>query len=403
MAANIGHLAVLISAQTAPLQKDMNTAAKIAGDGAKKMKDEVDRKGTLWGDFFRGAFLLSQFKKLVNVVRMGVKSLSDSGDAASVAAQKGLAEYDAAMNRIAATLAKALAPALGFAARGLANTAKAFEDLIDVYQFDVFGDGLDKEMRRRDQADRDFQRMIKQRKAEAEAIKKFNQDVEKFRPSVDALRDPFQVARDRVLEIEKALADGVLTSRELADNLIRVANDDALKTLGLVFDPSPIDKYFQKLRDLDTAFERLMITAEEWYDLTDKATAQFLDSANLSIKSDFDTYLEKVEQLNQLRANGWIEEAEFLQMYGAQVEKLAATQEKLAESKSPEALIRGTAAAFSAINAFQRGKPDSKRDAIDVITRAAKEQAERDAEQIRLGKEANRHLAKFANIEAMGP
>ena len=405
MAATIGHLAVLISAQTAPLTKDMNKAAKIAGDGAKKMQDEVGKRGgpSMWGNFFRGAFLLGMFHKMVGAVKAGVEALEKSGDVAAVAARKGLNDYDAAIGRITGSLAKSLAPAIARSAQGLATLAEAFEDLIDVYQFDVFGSGLDKELSRRVEAQREYTKQLRLQKEAAAALALQQDEIGFFNPQVEALDSAFRKHEKYIERVEAGLKMGAIFNRMTADALIDASRTEALKSIGAAFDDAPIEKYFQTLRDINKAFDRLKMSTEEWTDLTTKATEQFLESSGLSVKSEFDVYLEKVEMLNRLRRTGWIEEEQYARMLGAQVEKLAATQEKLAESKAPEALIKGSAAAYSAINEFQRGKPGGGKDAAEIIKRAAAEQAERDAEQIRIGREANRHLAKFANIEAMGP
>lgn len=357
MAATIASTAILISAQTAPLARDMRTAAKIVGDGTDKMKQEVDRKGTLWGSFFRGAFAIAMFNRLVRNIREGVKAMQESGDAGAEAAAKGLKQYDDAIKRIQISIAKALIPAVSKLGEGIADTVEAVEDLVDIWQFMIVSgkgeqgliDELGRRARIQDELTAKNAKMAADlEKADAQ-MKTFVARAAKIKPLFDQIADPLQKHLDLVKEINTLVEDQGAAAK-------MVANE------------------FDKLQS------KLGIAPE---------------------LSAFEKFTQVFENLHAVRRAGLLDEIQFARLLGQQVEKLAVKE--AAQQTPPEALMRGSAAAFSAINAFQRGTPDTKMDAAAAIERAAKEQAERDREQIRLGKEANKHLQKFAEIEVMAP
>lgn len=348
MAATIASTAILISAQTAPLARDMRTAQKIVGDGAQKMKDEVDRKGSMWGSFFRTAFAVAMFKRLVRSIREGTEELKKSGDAGAEAAAKGLKAYDDAIRRIEMSLAKALAPAIANIGEGIADTSDALEDLIDVWQFAIIngkGDqGLVDELGRRIEI---IERLKRERAAKNAAdfeakdrFDKFMAGAKKIRPLFDEIITPLEKHLELVDLITRRVVDEGQAAKMLANE-----RDKLRKSMGLEKELSDIEQFHKKVDDLQ-AFKRL----------------------------------------------GYMEDLEFYEMLGAAIEKLAAGQKAL-ENKPPEALIRGTAAAFSAINAFQRGG-ETKKDAAAIIAAGQKRGIEQRDELIRLGKEAARANVK---------
>lgn len=403
MAVTIASTAILISAQTAPLQRDMRAAQKIVGDGAGKMKDEVDRKGSLWGTFFRSAFAMSMFHRLARNIREGVNALKDSGDVAGEAAAKGLKEYDEAIKRIQMSLAKAFAPAIGKIGNAVANIGNAFEDLVDVFQFDVFGDGLLEELKRRDLINRELVRQIELQKKLKAAQIEFNKEWEFFFNMQQDLTGPITKLEAFVKRVEGFFAAGGL-DLDFADMLIEDAREKTRKILGLIPDKTPLEEYQQQMENIKNALEHLLIEAGQAGQATGRAIDKLMKDSGFETTTPFDKFNESLSKLNALRHAGLLTEERYAQLLGIQVQELDKANEKAAERAGPpEALMRGTAAAFSAINAFQRGQPDSKLDAAKVQAEAAKRAADQRAEQIRLGKEANKHLQKIGEIEAMGP
>lgn len=354
MAATIGHLAVLISAQTAPLQKDMNKAAKIAGDGARQMKDEVSRQGSLWGSFFRGAFALAMFKRMVREIEHGAEILRKANDPDSKAVDAHLKRYHDGLNQFAAMMAKVVSPILGEIGDMLNRTAKELQDIIDIADaVSSKGNTLDNLNRIQDER-KAKQRLLREEKfANAEknaAMKLFMDRAARIKPLFDELESPLEKHLKLIKEIKSLVMDEGQAAKMIANE-----TEKLIKALNLTPEMS--------------AFER---------------------------------YSTAVQDIESLRRTNLIDEYQMMQMLGQQVEKLAASQKDLAEAnKSPEALMRGSAAAFSAINAFQRGKPQA--DAAKVAAEAAARAQEQRAEQIRLGKEIAQSTRKFANIEAMGP
>lgn len=440
MAVPIASTAIKISALTDGLKADMARAGKIVEGGTKNMMNSEQQyqnmlqkraqsiqtnkrmekdlaamglgpegKRSAWGNAFRSVFAMAVFKRGVDFLRQGAKAMEESGDAAGLAASQGLKAYDDALNRISATLAKAFAPTIGFVAERMAALAEAVESLIDVFQFEVFGDGLVAEMARRDE----LSEKLKKELALKEQIKKMKpaeQDLNQlgkfFEDQAESMKGPVEKHLDFTGKVLQHFFGAGNRLKDFQQGNVLIEHDfqKLLKTMGLAAELDPFEKWTQSLDELYELVELGMLKMGDFNSIVLGSGDRLLASSGLAAQSPLDAYMEAADKLNMVRERGQLTEERYAQLLGIQVQKLGESNKKLAERPGPpEALIRGSAAAFSAMNAFARGTGETKQDAAAVIKQAAKEQAERDKVQIQLGREANKHLQKFADIKVVGP
>lgn len=398
MAVTIANTALLISAPTGQLERDMKSAQKVVGDGAKRMKDEVDRKGSLWGNWFRGAFAMSQLNKLTRAVREGTQALRESGDAASVAAAQGLAEYDHAVKQIEASIAKAFSKPLAFVGKQASLLAEELEAIADIVKHDVFGDGLDAEMARRVQITNELERQRKIQEQIKQEVAEWHALLSEFGPKVAAMRDPLENWFEEVQRINHALKVGIFEFDSMAGDLLKHAAENAKKAMGFVLDTTPFDVFLERIKSIERATIWQLLDEPLAGELMFQEAERLLEKLNLiESRSPFEKWQEAVSNLSRMLRAGIIDEARHVALLGQQTQILIDAQERINEvaAKGPEALVRGTAAAFSAIREFNARRPQSEVNVADAIKRAAQEQDKRDKEIIRVGTETNRILDEF--------
>lgn len=396
MPTTIGHLQLIIGATNDKLQRDMRKNEQIVDKSGKKMVADMNKRGTsLWGSFFRGSFLLSQFKKLTQVLRQGSAELTRTGDAGAAAAAGGLKEYDDAMNKIAATAARSLAPALGKVATFLADTTSAFEDLIDVYQFEIFGDGLDAELRRRDE----IQRKLEKKRANFDPAGDMQAFMKKQAPVKAALQDlvtPLEKFIELTDRARLTLMDGAQAEALFQNELKKL-----IGTLGLAVEVDPFAKWGESLFELSKLAVKGKISFKDLASIVQSSGQQLIKSSGLGIDSAFGDFQKKTEQLNQLRRAGAIGDAQFFQMLGNQTEKLLGDRIQNRLSIQPNLMERGSAEALGTIAAF-RAPQATEADFEKELLRLQKEEAERDKRQEKLGIRIAKATEKFANIAVVG-
>lgn len=319
MATTAGHLALMISAQIEGLRKDLARAEGMVDKSAKQMKDSIDR--TSWGDFFRGAFLLSQFKKFIGVVRLGADALKASGQAGAEAAAEGLRKYDEAMSRIAATIAVKAAPAIGEAAEGFSNTIDHLEQLGDWFQGSKLGRalGLKEGMDRRNaeaQAAADAARNERER-ANIEKIR--NDALLKKMAERNALEQHYRTIiadsqsaadkyADTVIKLKKDFGEGIfknLGGEDALNKLLKKAGDDLQRAMGLEVKQGPFEK-FQS--EVDKIYRLIEVPGKKplFDQLYSQAFEQLLQDLDLVLenKDPFANWRKSMEDLNRVMFSG---------------------------------------------------------------------------------------------------
>lgn len=323
----------------------MSKAAKIVGDGAQRMKQEVESRGpTVWGNFFRAAFALSMFKRLVRVIEQGAAVLRKTNDPDSKKVDADLKKYHEGLERFSAILAKLLSPVLGAIGEMLNHAGNMLQDIIDA------ADAITKKGNTQENFDRiRRERREAQQRLKDEAAARATQEMHD--------RDRFKLFMAQVAKLNQLRSDLV----------------------------TPLEKYLDIIRLLGE-----FVSVDSGAKIIANEREKLIKALGLEEEKDaYSKFAESVSNIQAIRRLGIIDEMRMSMMLGEQVEKLAASQEKLADAKPPEALIRGTAAAFSAINEFQRSRPEgAKKDAATIIAEGQKQAANQRAELIRLGKEA---------------
>lgn len=384
MAVTISSMAILISAQTDPLSRDMKKAEKITEHGAKQMGAHIDAhaiKG--WIKFGLALAVGGKLvKKLVHVSKDGVAAMKEAGDAGAEALEATLKTYEDNIKKIEGSIAQLVIPIMAAVTSITSAIGDGIKDFIDVVQF---GNSLPAELARREKVKAENIR----RKADEEKLAaqiEIRKKEQEFFAAIVKQHAPLDVQyKQYIARVQEALRIGAINGKATADMLIQIERAEVFKKLGLAFDASPLDEFLRKLKDISTFSQTLGGSLSEFVRVSSRLAKDFIESSGLSVKTDFDTFIEKSRLLNLLRGQGHLEDIEHVTALGREIEKLAAREEKI--TAAPAALSQGSAAAFSAINNLMRSQEKPQLDALEVAKSAAAKSEQQRDEWIRLGRQ----------------
>jgi hypothetical protein len=156
------------------------------------------------------------------------------------------------------------------------------------------------------------------------------------------------------------------TMKEIKKNIDGVDVDAVMKKLEEFRDR--VKEMFTGTGGLNLVGSILGGIDQRAFDAIEKAMAK-LDG----LKTPFQKWTEEVEELQVAFNRGWIEAELFDNLVGKMTKQLL-DQNKIAERKAPEALLRGSQAAFSAINALERGAETKDNDPLKQLAALGEKQ-----------------------------
>lgn len=202
---------------------------------------------------------------------------------------------------------------------------------------------------------------------------------------------PWEQLAERIKAIRRAEQGGLFQGGQAGDAvaLRLAAHKKLIEDLGLAIEKTPVEKWQAAVASIEK-LKAGNFTARV-PEMLAKVNQDLVDASGFrEAKSPYDAWVEQMGKLNALFQLGAIGEEKLALMAGRLTDEMLAQQKIAEQGKPPEALLRGSAAEFSAVNAFRRSSPGHSLE--ERIAAAQREAAKALQKQAETGRDALKEL-----------